>query len=47
MRMLHPTAVEQVRKLARGVSMRTGQEKWEAFSNLLSFESLNLRSGRD
>ena len=29
MRMLHPTVVEQVRKLGREVSMRTGQEKGE------------------
>ena len=33
---LHPTAVDQLRRLARGVSMKTREEEGTAFNHLLS-----------
>ena len=42
---LHPTAVEQLRRLARGVSMKTGEEEGTALNHLLSRVSLTLMKG--
>ena len=39
------TTVEQVKKLASGVSMRTGQKEGECSNNLLSRISLTLMKG--
>ena len=42
---LHPTAVEQLRRLARGVAMKTGEEEGTALNHLLSRVSLTLMKG--
>ena len=42
---LHPTAVDQLRRLARGVSMKTGEEEGTAFNHLLGRVSLTLMKG--
>ena len=39
---LHPTVVEQVRRLARGMAMRTGEEEGTAFNHLLAKISVTL-----
>ena len=42
---LHPTAVEQVRRLARGVAMRTGKEEAAAYNHLLTKILVTLMKG--
>ena len=42
---LHPTAVDQVRRLARGVAMKTGEEEGTVFNHLLSKISMCLMKG--
>jgi hypothetical protein len=42
---LHPTAVDQLRRLARGVSVKTGEEEGAAFNHLLSRVSMTLMKG--
>ena len=42
---LHPTAVDQLRRLARGVSMKTGEPESTAFNNILSKVSMTLMKG--
>ena len=42
---LHPTAVDQVRRLARGVAMKTGEEEGTVLNHLLSKISMCLMKG--
>ena len=42
---LHLTAVYQLRRLARGVAMKTGELEGTAFNNLLSKVSMTLMKG--
>ena len=42
---LHPTAVDQLRRLARGVAMKTGELEGTTFGHLLSKVSMTLMKG--
>ena len=42
---LHPTAVDQLRHLARGVAMKTGELEGTTFGHLLSKVSMILMKG--
>ena len=42
---LHPTAVDQLRRLARGISMKTGEEEGTSFNHPLSRVSMTLMKG--
>ena len=45
LRGLHPTAVDQLRRLARGVFVKPGEEKGTTFNHLLGRVSMTLMKG--
>ena len=44
---LHPTAVDQLRRLARGVAIKTGELEETAFNNILSKGRLQRKQVRN
>ena len=42
---LYPTAVDQLKRLARGVAIKTGELEGTAFNNLLCKVSMTLMKG--